>query len=162
MVQEYGAKKAFNYHDPKSANDIRAYTLNALDYALDCHCDSSSIEFCYRAIGQAGGRYTTLEPYLEQVAQTRKRVKPDWILGPALLGKKVGWKKPYTIKANPELRVFGREWFRCAQHLLDRGDLRPHPVRVGDKVGFEGILDGINILKRKNVSGEKLVYRVSN
>lgn len=55
LVQEYGAEKAFDNHNPKSADDIRAYTLNVLDYALDCHCDSLSIEFCYRAIGWAGG-----------------------------------------------------------------------------------------------------------
>lgn len=160
LVQRYGAEKAFDYHDPKSAEAIREYTQNALDYALDCYCDSSSTDFCYRAIGRAGGRYTTLEPYLEQIAQTRRRVKPDWVLGPALLGKKVGWKEPYAIEANAELRIFGREWFRSAQALLDRGELLPHPIRVGDKKGFEAILDGIELLRLKSLSGEKLVYRV--
>ncbi|ROW07076.1 hypothetical protein VPNG_06635 [Cytospora leucostoma] len=160
LVESYGAEKAFDYHDIKSAEDIRAYTHNALDYVLDCYCEGSSTVFCYNAIGRAGGRYTTLEPYPEHVAKTRRRVKPEWILGPALLGEKVGWKEPYTIEANPELRAFGREWFQCAQRLLDRGELRPHPVRIGDKLGFEGVLDGIGLVRQKGLSAEKLVYRV--
>lgn len=117
------------------------------------------MQFCYKAIGRAGGRYTTLEPYPEGHA-TRKRVKPEYILGPALLGRRIGWKEPYTIEANPELRIFGRNWFQCVQRLLDSGEIRPHPVKLHDRVGFDGILEGIELLRKKSVSGEKLVYRV--
>ncbi|KAI0009476.1 GroES-like protein [Xylariaceae sp. FL0662B] len=161
LVESYGAEKAFDYHNPSSADEIRTYTKNALSYALDCFSEGTSMVFCYSAIGRAGGRYTALEPYPEHL-HTRKRVKPEWILGPALLGKKIGWKKPYNIEANPRLRVFGRNWFLCVQHMLDRGELRTHPVRVGEKVGFEGILDGLELIRKKAVSGEKLVYRVAN
>jgi hypothetical protein len=119
------------------------------------------MQFCYAAIGRAGGRYTTLEPYPEQL-HTRKRVKPDWILGPALLGKHINWKAPYTIEAKPELRVFGREWFLCAQRLLDSGDLQPHPARVGEMAGFEAILEGLQTLKERAISVEKLVYRIND
>ncbi|KAH6627322.1 chaperonin 10-like protein [Chaetomium tenue] len=161
LVESRGAEKAFDYHDPSSAADIRAYTKNALDSALDCHCDASSMQYCYAAIGRAGGRYTTLEPYPEQL-HTRKRIKPDWILGPALLGKNVNWKAPYTIKARPELRLFARDWFMCAQRLLNNGDLEPHPARVGEKVGFGAILEGVDILRKGTVSGEKLVYHIKD
>ncbi|KAK3296556.1 chaperonin 10-like protein [Chaetomium fimeti] len=161
LVESRGAEKAFDYNDPRSATDIRAYTKNALDYALDCHCDASSMQYCYTAIGRAGGRYTTLEPYPEQL-HTRKRVKPDWILGPALLGKHIAWKAPYTINPRPELRVFAREWFMCAQRLLDDGELQPHPARVGEKAGFEAILEGLEVLKKKTISAEKLVYRIKD
>lgn len=150
---------AFDYHDVDSADAIRAYTNNAMDYALDCFCEGSSMRFCYAALGRAGGRYTTLEPYPEHM-HTRKRVKPEWLLGPALLGRKIGWKEPYTIEANPELRTFGKQWFECAQRMLDRGDIRPHPVKVGTRPGLENVLEGIELLRRKAVSGEKLVYHV--
>lgn len=162
LVESFGAEKAFDYNDPDSAEQIKRYTHNALDFALDCYCEGSSAKFCYGAIGRAGGRYITLEPYPERVAQTRRRVKPGWILGPALLGEDVGWKEPYTIKANPELRSFGKEWFQCAQGLLDRGELRPHPIQIGDKKGLEGVLEGIEILRRKNISGQKLVYSIGD
>lgn len=156
----YGAEKAFDYHDPNSAAEIRALTRNALSYALDCFCEGSSMKFCYAALGRAGGRYTTLEPYSEH-SHTRKMVKPEWVLGPAILGQDVGWKDPYGVKANPDIHAFGVEWFACAQRMLDRGELRPHPAKVSDGVGFAGILDGIESLSRKEVSGQKLVYRVT-
>ncbi|KAI0835712.1 GroES-like protein [Hypoxylon sp. FL0890] len=159
LVKSYGAETVFDYNDPNSAEEIRKHTKNALDYALDCFCGGNSMQYCYKAIGRAGGRYTTLEPYPEGHA-TRKRVKPEYILGPALLGRRIGWKEPYTIEANPELRIFGRNWFQCVQRLLDSGEIRPHPVKLHDRVGFDGILEGIELLRKKSVSGEKLVYRV--
>jgi NADPH:quinone reductase-like Zn-dependent oxidoreductase len=164
-VAEYGAEKAWDYHDANVVAAIKAYTEDGLEYALDCVCDAASMEFCYRVLGRAGGRYTTLEPYPDSLSiiQTRKRrVKPEWIMGPALLGKKIGWKPPYDIDPDPELRVFGKEWFLCAQQLLDRGEIKPHPVRIGEKQGFGAVLDGLEILKAKAVSGQKLVYYVGD
>ncbi|KAL1970223.1 hypothetical protein VTN77DRAFT_5383 [Rasamsonia byssochlamydoides] len=160
LVERYGAEKAFDYHSPTAVDEIRKYTKNALVYALDCFCDASSMIFCYGALGRAGGRYTTLEPYLERL-HTRKTVKPDWVLGPALFGKKIAWNGPYGLEGDPQLRVFGREWFLCAQRMLDRGEIVPHPARVGEKIGLEGVLDGLELLRKRAVSGEKLVYRVA-
>ncbi|KAK0732952.1 chaperonin 10-like protein [Lasiosphaeria miniovina] len=160
LVKSYGAAEAFDYRDPSSVDSIKAYTGNALDFALDCVCQGSSMKFCYAAIGRAGGRYTTLEPFPQNM-HTRKRVKPDWLLGAALLGREIGWKEPYRVEADPELRQFGRDWVLCAQRLLDCGDIKPHPARVGREVGLEPVLEGIELLRQKAVSGEKLVYRIA-
>ena len=160
-MKSYGAEKAFNYHDVGCTGEIKAYTKNALDYALDCYCDGSSMKFCYAVIGRAGGRYTTLEPYAQSL-HTRRRVKPEWVLGSALWGKDIAWKEPYTIKGDPELADFGREWFKTAQRLLDCGEIQPHPAKLGDKIGFEAVLEGLQLLKSKAVSGEKLVYRIQD
>ncbi|KAM7212883.1 Trans-enoyl reductase [Rhypophila decipiens] len=166
LVERHGAAKVWDYAPGESAAaSIRAYSGNRLEHALDCVCTPASMDFCYRALGRLGGQYITLEPYSQQIAQTRsRRVKPDWILGPALLGKPVGWKGDYEItETRPELREFGRTWFDLAQELLDRGLLKTHPVRVGEKNGFEddgGILHGIELLKKKQVSGKKLVYYI--
>ncbi|RYP07581.1 hypothetical protein DL764_002408 [Monosporascus ibericus] len=106
VVEGYGAEKAFDYHDPETANAVRTYTKNTLSYALDCVCEGSSMKFCYAAIGRAGGSYTTRESYLEHM-HTRKRVMPEWLLGPALMGKEAPWKEPHYIKGDPELQVLG-------------------------------------------------------
>lgn len=160
LVKSYGAAEVFDYHDSSSVDKIKAYTRNALDFTLDCVSQGSSIKFCYSVIGRAGGRYTALEPYPEQQTQVRsRRVKPDWILGAALLGREIGWKEPYHIKADAELREFGRDWIMCAQGMLDRGEIRPHPVRVSSG-GLNGVLDGIELLRQGSISGEKLVYNI--
>ncbi|KAI0479858.1 GroES-like protein [Xylaria cf. heliscus] len=161
LVRSYGAEEVWDYHDSqKCAAEIRAYTKNSLEFALDCHCEGGSMEFCYSAMGRAGGRYTTQEPYPES-KHTRKVIKPNWVLGISLLGKDIPWPQPYTVDGSQELRRFGREWFDCAQRLLDAGELRPHPLRLGDEMGFEGVLRGIQLIKAKSVSGQKLVYRVA-
>lgn len=41
-------------------------------------------------------------------------MKPEWIMGPALLEKGIGWKPPYDIDPDPELRVFGMVPMRAA------------------------------------------------
>jgi hypothetical protein len=87
-------------------------------------------------------------------------VKADWILALALLGKPIGWKEPYNLEANPQLREFGKKWFNCAQNMLNDGLIRPHPVRIGTKSGLEAVLEGIKLLGQKTVSGEKLVYYI--
>ncbi|KAM7200667.1 GroES (chaperonin 10)-like protein [Naviculisporaceae sp. PSN 640] len=162
LVKSYGAAEVWDYNDPSTPDKIKSYTRNALCFALDCACDpSSSMNFCYSVIGRAGGRYTTLEPYPEEQASTRsRRVKPDWVIGASLLGREIGWKEPYHVKADPGLRQFGREWMEYAQGMLDRGEIRPHPVRVGKEEGLEHVLEGIDMLRKKKVSGEKLVYKI--
>jgi NADPH:quinone reductase-like Zn-dependent oxidoreductase len=56
MVESYGADKCFDYNEANCGDDIRSYTGNALDYALDCITAESSVKICYRAIGRCGGK----------------------------------------------------------------------------------------------------------
>ncbi|TGJ78105.1 hypothetical protein E0Z10_g10657 [Xylaria hypoxylon] len=161
LVEEYGAEKAFDYHDPGGAEAIRSFTKNSLWYAVDCYCEGSSMEFCYRAIGRAGGKCinTTLEPYRKRL-HTRKAIEPNFVLAHALLGVDVGWTEPYNVKADLELHSFGKDWSSCIQRMLESGSIKPHPIRAQDDIGLQYVLDGIKMLRQKAVSGEKLVYRV--
>ncbi|KAK5635869.1 hypothetical protein RRF57_011581 [Xylaria bambusicola] len=145
LVEEYGAEKAFDYHNPENAEVIRSFTKNALWYTVDCYCEGSSMEFCYRAIGRAGGR---------------KAIEPEYVLAHALLGTDVGWKEPYNVKADSKLHSFGKDWSSCVQRLLESGNIKPHPTRAQGSIGLEQVLDGMMLLKKKVVSGEKLVYRI--
>jgi hypothetical protein len=47
------------------------------------------------------------------------------------------------------------------QHLIDDGKLRPSPVRLLPG-RFEGILEGLEMLKEGTVSGQKLVVILEN
>ena len=117
------------------------------------------MQFCYACIGRAGGKYTSLEPYAEFL-HTRPTVKPDWVLGPMILGKPIGWRAPFKRDGDAEVREFAMKWFKTAQQLLSEGKLKMHPVRLMPG-GFQGVLDGMDLLRNKQISGEKLVYRVS-
>jgi NADPH:quinone reductase-like Zn-dependent oxidoreductase len=161
LVKSYGAEEAFDYNSPTCAEDIKAYTKNTLKYVLDVIAETNTMKLCYAAIGRAGGKYTGLEYVNESLALSiRKAVKPDWVVGLALTGKGVALSDGYGSEPSPECRDFGRKWFQTIQRLLDQGKIRSHPPRVMPGK-FQGILEGVEIMRRKEVSGEKLVYFIT-
>ena len=99
-----------------------------------------------------------LEPFHPSL-HTRANVQPDWVLGPMMLGKPISWKPPFEREGDPEVRQFAVKWYRTAQQLLDEGKLKTHPLQTMAG-GLPGVLDGMKLLKSKEISGKKLVYRL--
>jgi NADPH:quinone reductase-like Zn-dependent oxidoreductase len=157
LVKSYGASKAFDYKSSDCIKDIKEYTGNSLKFVLDCVSEPETMEFCYACVGRSGGKLTTLEPPPKYLNSRARSVKVDWVLGPALHGKAIGWPAPMEREADPELREFAKKWFTTVQELLDGERLRTHPIREMDG-GLEGVMGGIDLLQRKEVSGQKLVY----
>lgn len=112
---------------------------------------------CYAAIGRAGGRYCALDPYPPHAA-TRKVVKPDWVVAFTITGRPCLWPAPFESPAHPEMLEWSVPMYKVLEKFLAEGKVRTHPARVSK--GFEAILDGVGILRRKEVSGEKLVFTV--
>ncbi|KAK3935592.1 putative zinc-binding dehydrogenase family oxidoreductase [Diplogelasinospora grovesii] len=160
LVKSYGAEAVFDYHTPGCAAAIRAHTRNGLKYALDCITTRESMQICYGSIGRAGGMYTALDPYPETVAATRKIITPDWVLGPSMLGRDIGWPAPHGRPADHAMYAFGVRWRDTLQELLHREVIREHPQYV-QSGGLERVLDGMEGLREKRVSGKKLVYKIS-
>lgn len=172
LVASYGAERAFDYNSPTCARDIRAYTGNNLAYAVDCITTSATMRLCYDALGRAGGRYAALDPFPRDdgVAKSRRVVKPDWILATDCTGRSSSWPAPYGDEGEgegeggrggslAEARRWGDEFVPMAQRAVEEGAVRTHPTRIC-KGGLEGILEGIDLIRRGEVKGEKLVYPV--
>jgi hypothetical protein len=70
-----------------------------------------------------------------------------------------GEKSPYTRMADTEKHALGVESAVEVQRCLDEGKLMSHPVRE-IKGGWEGIIQGLEILKSGKVTGQKLVIRI--
>ncbi|VUC37646.1 unnamed protein product [Clonostachys rosea] len=157
LVRSYGADALFNHASPTVASDIRDHTRNGLRLALDCITTNETTRLCYAALGRSGGRYVALDPYNEAITATRSVVRPDWVLGPEMIGEEIGWPAPHGRKANPTAKRFCQVWNRTLQGLLDRGMVRTHPQRVRD-TGLEGVLEGFEEIRSKQVSGQKLIY----
>ena len=157
LVKAYGAEAAFDYNSPECAAEIRAYTNNSLRYVLDIITDTRSINKCYQAIGRMGGKYTGLELIPEDVtSQLRKTVKSDWVMGLSMSGEKIELPGGYSCEARPDRRTFGKEWFQTIERLVHAGKLISHPPRKVEG-GFDGILDGVEMLREHRVSGQKIV-----
>jgi NADPH:quinone reductase-like Zn-dependent oxidoreductase len=156
LAKSYGATAVFDYKQPSCIEDIRKHTRNSLKYVLDCVSEPETMEFCYKCFGRTGGKYSALEPYPELFHTRPRTVVPDWVLGASVLGEEISWPEPFTRQQNEELRSFGVDWFITVQKLLDEGQLRPHPIKVVNG-GLDGVREGLELLQKKKVSGQKLV-----
>ena len=45
--------------------------------------------------------------------------------------------------------------------MFESGEIKSHPIRT-EPDGFEGLLDGVTLLRKGKVSGQKLVYRTQD
>ncbi|PKY04099.1 GroES-like protein [Aspergillus campestris IBT 28561] len=161
LARRYGAEEVFDYRSDTCAEDIRAYTDNELAFALDCVTQADTTQLCYAALGRAGGRYVSLEPYREAISESRAlTVQPSWLMVLTIFGHKVALDGEYGREAQPEDREFGATAFAAVQALLDRGLIDAHPIKV-QKEGWEGVIRGVDTIRSQAMSGQKLVYTVA-
>jgi hypothetical protein len=45
--------------------------------------------------------------------------------------------------------------------IFESGEIKAHPIRV-ESDGFEGLLDGVALLREGKIRGEKLIYRTAD
>jgi hypothetical protein len=137
----------------------KSYTRNNLRYALDCITTVESTAFCFAALGRAGGKYVSLDPFAEH-AVTRATVKTDWVLGPSLFGEGSEWPAPYGRPPSKELLAYGERLWAVAQRLLDEGNLKHHPTRLLEG-GLEQVLVGMEMVRKGELKGEKCVVKLT-
>lgn len=159
LVRGCGANTAFDYQDPDCISRIRQHSKNGLKYVLDCISTLASIRFCYQVIGRSGGKYTALEPYPESIAQTRSIVRADWILTLQILGHDIAWPEPHRRSANEAIATFGATWTIMLNRLLEEKLIKPHPLIVRNG-GLYKVLEGVEDIRSKRVSGKKIVYSI--
>ncbi|KAJ5788784.1 hypothetical protein N7457_003774 [Penicillium paradoxum] len=158
LVKSFGADVVFDYNSPTCGEDIRTITKNTLRYVLDPFAEAKTLRTCYTAIGRTGGKYCALEQYQESLC-SRKTVKHELVMGGAISGRGVELPDPYGIPPRPEIGVWARAWYQDLQGLIENGKLKPCPVQtIPGK--FEGILEGLDMLRNGKVSGKKLVVPI--
>lgn len=181
LALQYGAAATALYTSPTCAEDIRTGLTRPglpIRYVLDCITSPDSATTCLAAMARTGGRYASLEE-MPAAWRTRKAVRVKEVAAYEGLGRRV-WLGPAPIKshdgdvdqsveatwtreANPVLFEITQRWTREVQSLLDKGLLKPHPVREvtdGDDWGNR-IVNGLVELQSGAVRGQKLVIRVS-
>ncbi|OAG36755.1 hypothetical protein AYO21_09028 [Fonsecaea monophora] len=160
-LKSYGVEATFDYHESDCASQIKSYTRNNLRYALDCISTVESTTLCFAALGRAGGKYVSLDPFDTAVAATRAVVKTDWVLGPSLYGEGCVWPPPYARAPSAEDFALGERLWAIAQRLLDEGRLRHHPLRTLEG-GLEEVLVGMDMVRKGELRGEKCVVRLTS
>ena len=111
-------------------------------------------------MGRAGGRYVTVEPFREAITSSRPlTIEPSWLLALTIFGRKVDVEGEYKRDASLEDRKFGAKLTADVQALLDQGKIDTHPRKVMTG-GWNGVVDGVGIIREQAPSGQKLVYPV--
>lgn len=131
-----------------------------LRFVLDPFGEAKTVRLCHAAIGRTGGRYCALEQYQESLC-SRKTVKHELVMGGAISGRGVELPDPYRIPPRPEIGTWARAWYKKVQELIDDGKLKPCPMQVISG-RFEGILEGLDMLRKGTVSGKKLVVPMNS
>ncbi|OQU93794.1 Alcohol dehydrogenase GroES-like domain-containing protein [Cladophialophora immunda] len=157
-VSSLGAVAAFDYRRPDCAQAIKSYTAGNLRYAWDCISTQSSAQICADALALAGEgdlRYGCLLP----VDFPRTDVLVTHTLAYTAIGEPFdqGWAK--LAAGDTKDFEFARKWVTVAQGLLERGLLKPHEPKI-QPGGLEGVVEGLDILRKDSVSGQKLVYEL--
>ncbi|EAW06525.1 zinc-binding alcohol dehydrogenase family protein [Aspergillus clavatus NRRL 1] len=155
LVKSLGADAAFDYNDASAAAEIRKDTDNKLKLALDTISLESSAKFCDEALSTEGGEYSSLLPLKVERANVNGRSTLAYTaIGEAF---KFG---PQPFPARPEDSEFAQKFWSLAEKLLAEGKIKVHQVKVCSG-GLKGVLDGLQSMREGKVSGEKLVYNVS-
>lgn len=155
-VRAAGASAVFDYADPTTPAAIKTHTKGQLKHVLDCISDAQSVEACYSSIARLGGRYTSLELVPDALLARRRAIEASFVMAYQIVGEEVQLPGGYGKPADDVKRELGARFFKMFGRLLQRGELRPHPVQqMAD--GFDGILDGLSLLKSGTVSCTKLV-----
>ncbi|KAJ5182535.1 Protein TOXD [Penicillium capsulatum] len=155
LVKRLGADKAFDYKDPNSAAAIREYTQDKLKLVLDTISLESSAQYCDATLSSEGGDYSALLP----IKIERANVDDRWTLGYTAVGEAFDFG-PTPVPAKPEDLEHAAKFAAVAEKLIAAGKIKPHVPKVNPG-GLHGVLEGLELLKADKVSGEKLVYNVT-
>ncbi|KAI6760365.1 hypothetical protein HG530_009225 [Fusarium avenaceum] len=156
-LRELGADQVFDYKSPTCATDIRRFTSNNLAYVFDTIGTMATAQICSDAIGSEGGIYTSLEPVAEL---PRSDVVNKNSMVFSAIGEifQIGGK---DVPPNAFDYEFAVKFAKIAGGLLLQGKLVAHPVSH-QKGGLEKVLEGVDMMRKGNVSGVKLVYTISD
>ncbi len=157
LVQSYGADYVFDYNEPDTGAKIRNLSNNSIKHILDTISDDSSASICADAMSDSGGRYTSIL----DVNFPRTDCTSDLVMAYTAFGEdyKMGPQAPLQ-KVLPEDKDFSAMFFDLAEKLLAAEKFRPHQIEVREG-GLSGVLEGLQLLRDSQVSGKKLIYRVS-
>ncbi|KAG8631599.1 hypothetical protein KVT40_000739 [Elsinoe batatas] len=144
-----------DYRSAKAAEEIKKKYPD-VSFAVDCYSEGGSTDFCVEVVKKGGGRVVTL---LGKGKAGAEGVEVIEILAYTLMGKEFAWLQPvgpkYGVKEGHREALV--HYYKHLSEWLDV--LKPLPTKsVGQ--GFDGILKGLDMLRKGEVSGAKLVVKM--
>ncbi|KAK2037425.1 GroES-like protein [Colletotrichum somersetense] len=159
LVKEYGAAQVASYTSKDCVEVVKTLAKKPIRYVLDCITDAESVAICYSVMARTGGKYACLEECPE-AWRTRRAIQVKEVMGFQVLGVDINLgDSTYTRPADEKLMEVGMQWSREIQLLMESGRIKAHPLRELPS-GWESIIRGLELLRKGEVRGEKLVARI--
>jgi len=156
LVKSLGATAVFDYRSPDCAKQIREYTNNNLKYAFDTVSLEPSAKICADALSSTSG---CVYSALLKVDVPREDVENKRTMAYTAIGELFKFGDT-EYPGNEEDFKFAKMFWSLSEKLLGEGKFKVHPPSVG-KGGLKGVLEGLQKMREEKVSGQKLVYKVS-
>jgi hypothetical protein len=112
---------------------------------------TNSAELCSKVLS-SDGTYGTIVA----VKFPRTDVKTTWSIAYSAMGEPVQKKPAYDKPGQPAHFEFAKGWVEEVDRLLAQKKLKVHRIRRGK--GLEEVFDGMDLMRKGKVSGQKLVY----
>ncbi|KAF4624957.1 hypothetical protein G7Y89_g13215 [Cudoniella acicularis] len=157
LLKSLGATEVFDYSSPTCAQDIFAATNGKLQYVFDCISTASSAAICSPAMSHSGGKYTATLPVTD-FPNPRDNISNTMTLSYTGIGERFFFG-PHEFAAKKDDFDFGVKHVQLSAKLLQEKKLVPIPIEVRDG-DLEGISLGLDNLRKGEVRGKKLVYRI--
>ncbi|KAI1275325.1 putative zinc-binding oxidoreductase ToxD [Xylaria sp. FL0933] len=160
LVKDRGADVVFDYRLPNVGQQIREASRGSITKVFDTVNIPSTASICAAAFPQPDSHHGEDFIYCNLLGERcpRDDVSSVFFLGYSLSGESYIFETQ-EYPAQPEDLQFSKRWFPIAEKLWAEGKLKHHPEKVGEG-GLLGCLEGMEELRRGQVSGVKLVYRV--
>ncbi|KAL9046836.1 MAG: hypothetical protein Q9214_000434 [Letrouitia sp. 1 TL-2023] len=155
LLKNLGADHIFDYRSPTCASDIKAATGENIHHAFDCIASGESPKICVESMGPGSGKYCSLLPVEEL---PRKDITNASIAMYTSFGERFFFG-PTEFPPSKTDEDFATGFFELVEKLVAEGKIKAHPSLVREG-GLEGVLEGLNDLREKKVSGAKVVYKL--
>ncbi|KAH7305316.1 chaperonin 10-like protein [Stachybotrys elegans] len=159
-LESLGADAVFDYHSPTAGSEIRALTENKLKHAWDCAGNGEVI--CANALSDCEpSRYAGIN--LSDDGAVLQRIN-SMVEGPILTAGYDVFGENWAfgdilVPAKPDEMAFASRFLAIAQSMLAEGTLLPVNATVKKfENGLEGVIKGLDELRRGKLSATKLVY----
>lgn len=155
LVKGYGADEVFDYRDQAAVEQI-TQKYPKLNRAMDCFSEGKSTEFCAKCVRNTKGKVVTL---LDSGKSTLYGVEIEFILGYTVFGSEFQWLPPFGPKFQkiPSDKEALCHFYSTLPEVSKQ--LRPPPLKFIEP-GLQNLPTGLEMLRKGQVSGSKLVARL--
>ncbi len=157
LVKSLGADAAFDYSSPTVSADIKAWGANAIAHVWDCFATPECTKIAVAAMADSAGRYQALLPVNPTLL---KSINPNVESGVTMMYTVFGepFQKGHLWSASPEDLNTARCSGSYPGSYWRREGEASQTGRTGGGKGLDGVLVGLDELRKNKVSGSKLVY----